>query len=821
MNVFSLIDVIVNSLSRRGPGKEVRLRIDPETATHLGEYAGLLGLRKRKLTEWVLPGDSAYEALLLQRAVSEVLYDNIPKMGFFPLGEQLQVFLKARDWPRQSFVGFAKFFTAWPMARYMHQAELPARPDGFTGHPLVFGGRIKRLLKNRLVSFNDRNAQLWLGFLQGVKRGCAPVSDDVVLAAMVKHRAALSRPPPVESDPCPAFQQYCYRAFNGTDQVTSFQKVTARLLEPSSSASWESKRSDGGAREFLREEFGDGQGDALLSMVETRPGFIRELRGVPSLTFDEVEAVARERLTWERYDVHRTRTVRYSRSGFSWEVDDLYNEGPHWDGVPLFPEGSGKDPEVSEGENSPPEPLHVQVSAVLEPLKVRLITKGESHPYWLARFFQKKLWRYLSVLPCFVLIGRPLSSFDLSQLLDREQRIDFPSPLTKWVSGDYSAATDGLDIRVTKMIFEIALDRSELPLTTKEVLRGVLYEQRLWYPSKLVAKAETLGLDLSNVMQANGQLMGSVLSFPVLCLANLVAYWRALELYLNERVELEDLPVLINGDDILFRANDELYELWKTSVESVGFTLSLGKNYIHPTLLTVNSQLYRHCGGKDFREIEFLNTGLLTGQSKVTGRTSARVKPLWSLYNEVLSGARDKPRAHRRFLHYHKLAVHQSTRGGEYNLFLPPERGGLGCRLYAGVPFRATSFQRRFADFQNRRYLTDITEGRVPKLETVAVVLDHKVDRAFQLHHTPSLVATPHTGPLPFGVVRFQEREWKFPLLALPQWMDPDSESRFRQPSRAAKLNFRSGTSSRMGDASLMTWPFGALGEIVEKPAAP
>ena len=39
--------------------------------------------------------------------------------------------------------------------------------------------------------------------------------------------------------------------------------------------------------------------------------------------------------------------------------------------------------------------LRCQVSAVLEPLKVRLITKGESIPYYFARSMQKSMHTYL------------------------------------------------------------------------------------------------------------------------------------------------------------------------------------------------------------------------------------------------------------------------------------------------------------------------------------------------------------------------------------------------------------------------------------------
>jgi len=61
---------------------------------------------------------------------------------------------------------------------------------------------------------------------------------------------------------------------------------------------------------------------------------------------------------------------------------------------------------------------------------------------------------------------------------------------------------------------------------------------------------------LENAWQTNGQLMGSVLSFPYLCAANLICFMRAVTRVCGLRnlpvPSVKDLPVLINGDDILF-----------------------------------------------------------------------------------------------------------------------------------------------------------------------------------------------------------------------------------------------------------------------------
>lgn len=39
-------------------------------------------------------------------------------------------------------------------------------------------------------------------------------------------------------------------------------------------------------------------------------------------------------------------------------------------------------------------------------------------------------------------------------------------------------------------------------------------------------------------------------------------------------------------------ANREFYEIWRAEVAQLGFELSIGKNYCHSELLTINSSLY-------------------------------------------------------------------------------------------------------------------------------------------------------------------------------------------------------------------------------------
>jgi hypothetical protein len=462
------------------------------------------------------------------------------------------------------------------------------------------------------------------------------------------------------------------------DKIVKGFRSRPRLLEASTSSAFGTTRSLGGARALLRgvlsgeEDWGRLRGfgedheevpqprEEFFKFFETRPGQVDEVRG------------------W----------VDYPR-----DLDSLLQSIPS-----SYVEG----------------PRRVKVSAVIEPLKVRLITKGDAIAQWVARFLQKDMWEHLRKFPQFTLIGEPLRDEHLKEILSQEDKVA-PGVFDLWVSGDYSAATDGVEIGATKEAFEGFLEKSmeswggldlRSQLLLRDLLRGTLYEQELHYPS-----------DIDPGFQKNGQLMGSVLSFPILCVINLIAYWKSLEDYLGKRVPLLDLPVKINGDDILFRSNVDHYEIWKKSVDQVGFRLSLGKNYIHPTILTINSQIFRFReSDRSFQKIPFFNVGLLTGQSKITGREAARLAPLWDLYDEALEGARDRLRAHRRFLHYHISLIKGMTRAGALNLFIDRELGGLGFSNPGDiVPNRVTPLQSFLASGSLNWIYQSVLEGIVPR----------------------------------------------------------------------------------------------------------
>nr|WAK77782.1 MAG: hypothetical protein [Botourmiaviridae sp.] len=142
-----------------------------------------------------------------------------------------------------------------------------------------------------------------------------------------------------------------------------------------------------------------------------------------------------------------------------------------------------------------------------------------------------------------------------------------------FVSGDYEAATDFLPIEVARAVLEVALANSS------------------WIPSRL-GRAALASLnakihyeDCSQPFdQVVGQLMGNLLSFPLLCVQNYAAFRWCFG---------ADVPVKINGDDIVFRTTQEKFEEWSRFVAQVGLKLSVGKTMTSSRMFSVNSSFFR------------------------------------------------------------------------------------------------------------------------------------------------------------------------------------------------------------------------------------
>lgn len=621
-------------------------------------------------------GESVTDALEFTVAFLLLVYNYYPKFRYiFSSEEQLQIFRILCKVPKSLVIKYQKYITAELPNLYLEQEDhnkVPADFDKYFQNTYFgFTSRVKKFIQNRLYRKTGRNLRFWNSWLQGIKRACHEASDEVLYDNYVDHEETLSKKPVGTLDE---------RVKTYMTRVSRLVKLgEPRFFEASTSASFHRKRDEGGQREDVRDWLIEKYGTKIVD--EFVDDGQRHLLYGPVIP--EPKIVARD------------------------IVNDFLLDGGFY------------------------KPLKVKVHGILEPLKVRKITKGEAVPYWFCRFAQKDFWGSLQKYPQFSATGRPIERADIHELIIREKRINSQVPLEfdSWISGDYSAATDGVDIRVTMGILKEILENSSLDWNMKDILMAVLGPQEIHYP-----KIEGKPL-IKPFVQQTGQLMGSILSFPILCLINLITYWMTIEEYTGHVFEVEDLPVLVNGDDILFRANREFYDLWKENIKKVGFTMSIGKNYRHKNIFLINSQMFWLHGDPyqdyNLERIPFYNIGLLTGKAKTTGRDPLKAKPIWSWYQSVMDGSNDKWDAHKRFLYYHKEVVNQLSMEGKRNLFISRWYGGLGFKWYPELRehIKFTTYQRGLAKWYEWKLGQVGKLGQLPKKLMVRLIQEDSTSK--------------------------------------------------------------------------------------------
>jgi hypothetical protein len=142
-----------------------------------------------------------------------------------------------------------------------------------------------------------------------------------------------------------------------------------------------------------------------------------------------------------------------------------------------------------------------------------------------------------------------------------------------FVSGDYESATDNLHQEVQKEILRLVLQQcSHVPNGVRQMAMNSL--------SLLLNSRE----DPTPVEQTCGQMMGNLLSFPLLCLVNYLCF--------KYFIPRDDVPVRINGDDIVFRSTEAEYNTWREGVVRSGLVLSEGKTMVDKRCFTLNSCLF-------------------------------------------------------------------------------------------------------------------------------------------------------------------------------------------------------------------------------------
>lgn len=613
------------------------------------------------------------------KTVVECFFDQVEKYLLDSVGEQ-------------EFIRRLKYLQAYPMARYLRN-DLPQPPDVI----YIWSGCWRRWARSRL-QFCSRNTHLWYSFFQ-CKRCAAPVSEDYVKQAYRDHRAQMAEPDPITDDLReeivdnlqPLLQYVRDRVKIPRDYTRDGPETSACTWSyVSTHACFEESRSGGGQRGYLcRRAFGRGSytlnpTEQLADVLDDVPigDTYRPSYGLTRMDFVHrayVNGVLHVNQVISLYDVDEDDLTRFVASAL--DAEQNFSPDVIW--------GSLENPQTYTLQDGR---LPAMIKGIIEPLKVRVISKGPAAQYYLSKRVQVAIHSVLRQLSCFSLIGRPISAFDLIDLQRNQCRLDATDERV-WCSIDYKGATDGLSASLSASLLAAILPADMLEGDRVRAMK-VLAPHTIFYPGSQILPVE----------QNNGQLMGSILSFVILCLANLGVYVTAMRRS-GDRRSFWDLVagVRVNGDDMLYIASPTVYRLHESISSQAGLKFSVGKSFFHHTFANANSTCYHasldqtpRFAGVDLdgcpRQIPFFNTGLFFLNRKVmsiTDEDSSEARPS-TLFNKMLDGCYsaswEKPVASM-FLARHQRALQAEARGRNY--FVHPNLGGLGMRVPTGWKWTA------------------------------------------------------------------------------------------------------------------------------------
>jgi len=336
---------------------------------------------------------------------------------------------------------------------------------------------------------------------------------------------------------------------------------------------------------------------------------------------------------------------------------------------------------------------------ILEPLKVRTVTCGPEYSYWLCMEMQEFMWKVLKDHPTFSLVGKPISGEEIANILRRKSG--------KFLSGDYSAATDNLRKVFSKACLLEICKLCEVPEWYTDLLVKCLVDHSL-FESR----------DSENFFrQLNGQLMGSPLSFPILCLINAAICRMAFDEPLRGR-KLRQLPLKVNGDDCLMKYVEQEKERWEVISKHIGMDPSIGKCYYNDVFAEMNSETFYHNRVEDtWERIPYKNFSLSYPRA-AKGDSLRDFTSLGSLCKDFVYGAMPdgyrnysekriwklRRKAIKLFLSNQRFVLNEAP--PKISWWLPKCYGGLGMPNHPRViEDRVTEEQRIFASFYHNQML--------------------------------------------------------------------------------------------------------------------
>nr|QKN88956.1 MAG: hypothetical protein [Picornavirales sp.] len=346
-----------------------------------------------------------------------------------------------------------------------------------------------------------------------------------------------------------------------------------------------------------------------------------------------------------------------------------------------------------------------------EPFKVRVVTLGEYGVYGLARDVQPRIWSQLKAHPTFQLVGESLGPRSLRHFFSQLDPTTNP-----WIiSGDYTQATDHIPSYLSDRIMERICFRMGVPYEMIPALIASLTRHELLFESRIST-------------QRSGQLMGSPSSFPVLCIYNAALSRLAWESSSDRqmRVNLDSIPMLVNGDDLLLGGDLSTYLTWKRVVGWGGLTCSLGKTLVSQRIFTINSRLYEARVQDSFGtqwydpiplphlQLPLALGSMKKGQYDFNGRLLGSLNPADQsrCWMKFMESAANPVRAWNFLYGANREILSRFSREFPTASFcLPPEAGGLGFPLPPqGSPFLKRRSPRSFNLMAARLLLESGTE---------------------------------------------------------------------------------------------------------------
>lgn len=224
-------------------------------------------------------------------------------------------------------------------------------------------------------------------------------------------------------------------------------------------------------------------------------------------------------------------------------------------------------------------PNQLRVACAKTKGKNRVVTVQPAHVKRVLRPVHSALYDHISSFGWCVR-GEVTSEDFFKVALDRRDGESF-------ISGDYSSATDKLFLPVVQAAVEVLLEDPHLLPEEREILWGSFTDLECY-------TGPPCNLKFAGYVR-RGQMMGNLVSFPLLCLLNKVCF----DLSCDISYGLGTSRIgRFNGDDCLFPGDRRFYETWQRVTAAFGFVVNPTKTGFSARFGELNSRCFDYNRGR-------------------------------------------------------------------------------------------------------------------------------------------------------------------------------------------------------------------------------